>query len=139
MVWGDLNHLRTISGPSHNHLSHLNTRQLDLWCGVRLPANLRSVHRYHVIHYTSKLISKMKILSKPPQVHLKTISKPSQNHLKPSQTISNHLKPSQLYPRWYLRPLTSHKSAQRYQTMCFAPPIELKNMKIHKNHLITIS
>ena len=54
-----LNHLKTISEPSQDHLNYLNISQLDLWCGLRLPVGLRSVYRCHVIYSTSKLISKI--------------------------------------------------------------------------------
>ena len=41
-----LNHLRTISEPSQDHLNYLNI--VSLISGVvRLPADLRSVHRYN--------------------------------------------------------------------------------------------
>ena len=91
-----LNHLKTISEPSHNHLNYLNISQLDLWCGLRLPVGLRSVYRCHVIYSTSKLISKIVFsLSKS----AKTISKPSQNHLNHHKTISSRLNPSQFVSR----------------------------------------
>ena len=83
-----LNHLKTISEPSHNHLNYLNISQLDLWCGLRLPVGLRSVYRCHVIYSTSKLISKIVFFFlKISKNHLKTISTIS----KPSQAVSTHL------------------------------------------------
>jgi len=131
-------HLRTISRPSQ--LSQY--RQLDLWCGTTT-SGPEKCSQVQLIHSASELIPKIKMLSKPSQNHLKTISKLSQNHLKtiskPSQTISSHLKPSRFYPRCYLRPLTNHKKYADTSNNVFCIPIELKNMKIHQNHLRTIS
>ena len=90
-----LNHLRTISEPSQDHLNYLNISQLDLWCGTTT-SGPEKCSQVQLIHSASELIPKIKMLSKPSQNHkpsqnyLKTISKPSQNHLKPSQAISNH-------------------------------------------------
>ena len=130
------NHLKTISKPSQNHLRTISQpSQLDLWGGLRLSVDLRSVYRCQKYILHPSWSKKMENAQKPSQNHLKTIS----NHLK---TISNHLKPSQPISVFFqVVPGTSYKP-QKYSGVSnnvFCIPMDLKNMKTHQNRLITIS